>query len=200
MHPNRRTVLSSLSCIAAATTFVWPANDASAQAMSGQVSRMTAYAFSFDGLDGKPIRLADHAGKPILVINTASQCGYTPQYAGLQDLWTRYRDRGLFMVAVPSNDFGGQEPGGATDIEQTVHGQYHVGFPVAAKVAVRGANQHPFYKWAAAERPLEVPRWNFHKYLIGRDGRIAASFPSAVEPMDGKLLAALGRQLESAPT
>ena len=161
---------------------------------------MTAYAFSFDGLDGPPIRLADHAGKPILVINTASQCGYTPQYAGLQDLWMRYRDRGLFMVAVPSNDFGGQEPGGAADIEQTVHGQYHVGFPVAAKVAVRGAGQHPFYRWAAAERPLDVPRWNFHKYLIGRDGHIAASFPSAVEPTDGKVLAALGRQLESAPT
>lgn len=162
-----------------------------------QSSRITAYAFRFAGLDGKDIALSDHAGQPILVVNTASQCGYTPQYAGLQTLWTRFHANGLFIIAVPSNDFGGQEPGGADEIDKTAHGQYGVSFPLAAKVAVRGANQHPFYKWAASERPLEAPRWNFHKYLIGRDGHIAASFPSAIEPMDARILAAIGKELES---
>ena len=137
------------------------------------MSRMTAYAFSFTGLKGGDIRLADFAGKPILVVNTASLCGYTPQYAGLQELWTRFHERGLMIVGVPSNDFGGQEPGGASEIEQTAHQGYGVTFPLAAKAEVRGAGQHPFYKWAAAERPLELPRWNFHKYLVGRDGHIA---------------------------
>src|SRR5690349_7050272 len=159
------------------------------------MSRMTAYAFSFAALKGGDIRLADYAGKPILVVNTASQCGYTPQYAGLQDLWKRYHERGLMIVGVPSNDFGGQEPGGAAEIEHTAHESYGVAFPLAAKAEVRGTNPHPFYKWAANEKPLELPRWNFHKYLIGRDGHIAASFPSQVEPTNPKVLAAIDKEL-----
>ena len=159
---------------------------------------MTAYAFSFEGLKGGAIKLADHAGKPILVVNTASQCGYTPQYAGLQQLWTRFHERGLMIVGVPSNDFGGQEPGGAADIEHTAHGGYGVGFPLTAKAEVRGTSQHPFYKWAAAEKPLELPRWNFHKYLIGRDGHIAASFATQVEPTDPRVIAAIEKELSSA--
>src|SRR5246127_1510354 len=139
---------------------------------------------------------ADFAGKPILVVNTASLCGYTPQYAGLQELWTRFHDRGLMIVGVPSNDFGGQEPGTAVDIKETAHHQYGVTFPLAAKAAVKGAAAHPFYKWAAAERPLETPRWNFHKYLIGRDGRIAAVFSTQTEPTDAKVIAAIGRETE----
>ena len=83
------------------------------------------------------------------------------------------------IVGVPSNDFGGQEPGTADDIKHTAHGEYGVGFPLAAKAQVKGPNPHPFYKWAASERPLETPRWNFHKYLVGRDGHIAAVFPTA---------------------
>ncbi len=159
------------------------------------MSRPTAYAFSFNGLDGNSIRLAEHAGKPILVVNTASQCGYTPQYTGLQELWTRYRARGLLIVGVPSNDFGGQEPGGAPEIMQTAHKQYGVSFPLAAKAEVRGAAVHPFYRWAALERPGETPRWNFHKYLVGRDGHIAAVFTQQVEPTDARIIAAIEREL-----
>jgi len=159
------------------------------------MSRITAYAFSFAGLDGPDIKLADFAGKPILIINTASQCGYTPQYAALQQLWTRFHERGLMIVGVPSNDFGGQEPGGAAEIKQTAHGEYHVSFPLAAKAQVKGANPHPFYKWAAAERPLETPRWNFHKYLIGRDGHIAAVFATNVEPADARVVNAIAKEL-----
>jgi len=162
------------------------------------MSRMTAYAFSFAALKGGDIKLADYAGKPILVVNTASQCGYTPQYAGLQDLWKRYRERGLMIVGVPSNDFGGQEPGGVAEIEHTAHTGYGVNFPLAAKAEVRGPAQHPFYKWAATEKPLELPRWNFHKYLIGRDGHVAASFPAQVAPDDPRLIAAIDKEFARA--
>jgi glutathione peroxidase len=166
-----------------------------ALAQAPAMNRVTAYAFSFAGLKGGEIRLVDHAGKPILIVNTASLCGYTPQYAGLQQLWTRFSERGLMVIGVPSNDFGGQEPGSAVDIEHTAHQDYGVTFPLAAKVDVKGANAHAFYKWAAIERPLDTPRWNFHKYLVGRDGHIAASFASTVEPMDARIAAAIGKEL-----
>jgi glutathione peroxidase len=160
------------------------------------MSRITAFSFSFKGLDGNEIRLAEHAGKPILIVNTASLCGYTPQYAGLQELWTRYRDRGLLIVGVPSNDFGSQEPGGAADIMKTAQGEYHVSFPLTEKADVKGPAAHPFYRWATLERLGNAPRWNFHKYLIGRDGRIAASFPSDVEPTDPRVIAAIEKELK----
>jgi glutathione peroxidase len=185
MIADRRHVLGLLAASLAAPAY----------AQSPAMSRITAYAFSFAGLDSGDIRLAEHAGKPILIVNTASLCGYTPQYAGLQELWTRFQPRGLLIVGVPSNDFGGQEPGSAADIHKTAHQQYGVGFPLAAKVDVRGPSAHPFYKWAAIERPLDTPRWNFHKYLVGRDGRIAAAFPSNVEPMDARVLSAIGKEL-----
>jgi glutathione peroxidase len=159
------------------------------------MSRITAYAFSFAALAGDDIRLSDYAGRPLLVVNTASLCGFTPQYAGLQELWTEFQDRGLMMIGVPSNDFGGQEPGGAVEIAETAQHQYGVTFPVTAKAVVLGPNAHPFYKWAAQARPKEVPRWNFHKYLIGRDGTIADVFASTVEPTDTRVKTAIARTL-----
>jgi glutathione peroxidase len=182
---DRRHVLALLGA-----TLVSPA-----AAQAPAMSRPTAYAFSFARLDGGSIPLAEHAGKPILIVNTASLCGYTPQYAGLQQLWTRYRDRGLLIVGVPSNDFGGQEPGGPSEIDKTAHGEYGVTFPLAVKADVKGSSAHPFYKWAALERPGETPRWNFHKYLVGRDGRIAAVFSTQTEPNDSRLIAAIENEL-----
>jgi len=161
------------------------------------MSHITAYAFSFKSLDGKDIALSSFAGRPILVVNTASLCGYTPQYAGLQALWARYRERGLIILGVPSNDFGGQEPGGAGDIVKTAHDEYHIDFPLTQKLAVKGKDAHPFYRWAALERPADAPRWNFHKYLIGRDGRLKAAFTSAVEPNDPGLIVAIETELAS---
>src|SRR4051812_36563550 len=159
------------------------------------MSRITAYGFSFPALDGGDIRLADFAGKPVLVVNTASLCGYTPQYAGLQQLWKEFHGRGLTIIGVPSNDFGGQEPGGSKEIAETAQHQYGVTFPIAAKAVVKGANAHPFYKWAAEARPKDLPRWNFHKYLIGRDGYIADVFPESVEPADTRIKTAIARAL-----
>ena len=162
------------------------------------MSPVTAYAFSFTGLDGGTIRLADYAGKLILVVNTASLCGFTPQYAGLEKLFMRFHERGLMMIGVPSNDFGGQEPGGPAEISQTANKDYGVTFPLTAKAEVKGPNAHPFYKWAAGERPLETPRWNFHKYLVGRDGHIAAVFASEIDPMDARVVDAVARELNRA--
>ena len=188
-----------LAVLAASVALLGPVSFCRGQSFpTGQgaaMSRITAFAFSFAGLDGGEIRLADYAGKPILVVNTASLCGYTPQYAGLQQLWTRYGERGLMVIGVPSNDFGGQEPGGAMQIVQTAQGEYGVGFPLAAKTQVKGAGQHPFYKWAASERPLETPRWNFHKYLVGRDGHLAAAFPTEIEPTDARVIDAVVKEL-----
>jgi glutathione peroxidase len=191
---DRRRILPLLSALATAALVI----PGPALAQSAAMSRVTAYAFSFAGIQGGDIRLAEHAGKPILIVNTASLCGYTPQYTGLQDLWQRYSERGLLVIGVPSNDFGGQEPGNADDIIKTVQTDYHVGFPMAAKVNVRGSNPHPFYRWAATERPLETPRWNFHKYLIGRDGRIAAVFATGIEPMDARVINAVAKELPPA--
>ena len=160
-----------------------------------EMSPVTAYAFGFKALDGGAIMFSSYAGHPILVVNTASLCGYTPQYAGLQALWTRYRDKGLVVLGVPSNDFGGQEPGGASDIHATAQGQYHVTFPITEKVTVKGKAAHPFYRWAALQRPLEAPRWNFHKYLVGRDGYLKASFTSALEPTDPSVVIAIEKEL-----
>ena len=161
----------------------------------GAVSRMTAYAFSFPALAGGDIRLAEFAGRPLLVVNTASLCGYTPQYAGLQELWTEFSGRGLVIIGVPSNDFGGQEPGGATEIATDRASSIRRHLSDRGQGRGEGANAHPFYKWAADARPKEVPRWNFHKYLIGRDGYIAEVFPESVEPADTRVKTAIARAL-----
>jgi len=197
---DRRSVLAAFAALlttpAAAQAPAAPAGAAeTGGAPAAGMTRVTAYAFSFAGLNGGQIRLVEHAGKPILIVNTASRCGFTPQYAGLQELWTRFRDRGLLVVGVPSNDFGGQEPGGPDEIARTANEHFGASFPLAAKAEVRGANPHPFYKWAAFERPFELPSWNFHKYLIGRDGHVAATFPAEVEPTDPRVIAAITREL-----
>jgi glutathione peroxidase len=159
------------------------------------MSRITAYGFSFPALDGGDIRLADFAGRPFMVVNTASLCGYTPQYAGLQALWTEFHGRGLTIIGVPSNDFGGQEPGGSKEIAQTAQHQYGVTFPMTTKTVVKGPDAHPFYKWAAEARPKDLPRWNFHKYLVGRDGYLAEVFAESVEPSDTRIKTAIARAL-----
>ena len=185
---DRRTMLTAAL---AAIAGVGSTRVANAQA---GMSRITAYAFSFGGLAGGNIRLSEYAGRPLLIVNTASLCGFTPQYKGLQELWTEFSKRGLMIVGVPSNDFGGQEPGGASEITATTQ-NHHVAFPIAAKAVVRGPNAHPFYKWAAEARPKDVPRWNFHKYLIGRDGYIAEVFPESVDPVDTRVKTAIARAL-----
>ena len=186
---DRRTILSAVIAAAATSRTIRLAQAEPA------ASRITAYAFSFPALSGDDIRLAEYTGRPLLVVNTASLCGYTPQYAGLQELWAEFGGRGLMMVGVPSNDFGAQEPGGPTEIAETARHQYAVTFPISAKTVVVGPNAHPFYRWAAEARPKDVPRWNFHKYLVGRDGYIAEVFASTVEPTDTRVKTAVAKAL-----
>lgn len=186
MTMTRRTCLGFLGLAGLGAFAVSPA-----LAATTEFSQLNAWRYSFPSVDGGEIRLADLQGKVILVVNTASQCGYSGQFAGLEQLYQRYRDRGLVVLAVPSNDFGGQEPGGAAEIKETAQGEYHVTFPIAGKSVVKGADAHPFYKWTAELRPRDVPRWNFHKYLIGRDGNLAAVFNTAVEPTDPKVIEAI---------
>lgn len=191
---DRRQALTLALAAAAARTVIRPAQ-AQTSDPPAAMSRITAYGFSFPALTGNDIRLADYTGRPILVVNTASLCGYTPQYAGLQELWTEFQSQGLMVIGVPSNDFGGQEPGGAADIDKTAHQQYGVTFPITAKATVRGAGAHPFYRWAATERPKDLPAWNFHKYLLGRDGHVTDVFATAIEPADTRVKTAIGRAL-----
>ena len=161
-----------------------------------QSSGRTCYGMSFAGLDKGEIKLAEFVGRPVLVVNTASLCGFVGQFAGLQTLWERYSARGLEIIAVPSNDFGGQEPGGAEEIHHAAAG-YGVSFPIAAKARVLGENAHPFYRWAAVERPRDLPRWNFHKYLVGRDGRIADVFSTITDPTSATVMRAVEREFRS---
>lgn len=166
------------------------------QAGEQSSSKGNAWRFSFEGLEGGKLRLADYAGKVILVVNTASRCGYSYQYKGLQVLFARNMSRGLAVIGVPSNDFGGQEPGSNEDIKGFCGGTFGVTFPLAAKSVVRGLGVHPFYRWASDTLgPSNAPRWNFHKYLIGRDGRLVAAFSSNIEPEDPQLVQAIDTEL-----
>ena len=156
----------------------------------------TAFDFSFERIEGGAMPLSQWRGRPLLIVNTASECGYTFQYSGLVKLWERYRDKGLVVVGVPSNDFGGQEPGKEGDIKDFCETTFGVDFPLATKTVVRGTGAHPFYLWAAETLgPGRAPKWNFHKYLVGRDGRLLGAFSSTTEPMSDAVTAAVEQAL-----
>jgi len=147
-----------------------------------------AHDFRFTAIEGGALPLSKFKGKAVLVVNTASRCGFTPQYAGLQALWRAYRERGLVVLGVPSNDFGGQEPGSHAEIKQFCEVNFNVDFPLTEKQTVSGAEAHPFYKWAADELGATAkPRWNFHKYLIAPDGRLVDWFSTPTNPMSDKV-------------
>jgi glutathione peroxidase len=141
----------------------------------------SAFNFEFTSIDGSALKLEQWRGKVLLVVNTASFCGYTKQYAGLQALWSKYEKEGLVVVGVPSNDFGGQEPNAEGEIKKFCQGAFGVTFPLTSKQVVTGDSAHPFYKWATTGTG-EAPGWNFHKYLIGRDGRLIASISTRAAP------------------
>ncbi len=160
----------------------------------------TAYDFEFVSIDGDAMKLADWRGQALLIVNSASLCGFTKQYAGLQELWTRYEKSGLVVIAVPSNDFGEQEPSPDGDIFTFCQGVFGVTFPLTSKHSVIGENAHPFYKWAAeAMGPTGVPTWNFHKYLVGRDGILLRSFSTKLPPTAPELVAWVEKALEKSP-
>jgi len=152
----------------------------------------SAYDFAFETIEGKPFALRELAGRPLLVVNTASECGFTPQYKALEALWLAHRQDGLVVIGVPSNDFGAQEPGANAEIAQFCQLNYGVDFPMMGKVHVKGADAHPFFKWAAGEAGfLAKPRWNFFKYLVNRQGGLEGWFSSLTKPESPKFTAAV---------
>lgn len=141
------------------------------------------------------VRLCErYAGQVLLVVNVASKCGYTPQYDGLERLYDTYAGRGFAVLGFPSNDFGGQEPGSEEQVQEFCRSTYGVRFPMFEKTPVAEGTADPLYR-ALAEQAGGYPRWNFHKYLLDREGRVVASFPSATRPDDPKLVAAIEAQL-----
>ena len=149
---------------------------------------------SFSSLMDETVSLCQFKGKVVLIVNTASQCGFTPQYEGLEALYRRYKDRGLVVLGFPANDFGGQEPGSSKDIARFCQANYGVSFPMFAKTAVVGPDANPLYRELAAQSGKR-PQWNFHKYLVDRNGAVVASFDSTVPPRDARITAQIERLL-----
>jgi glutathione peroxidase len=155
------------------------------------MSEHLAYDFSADTIDGRPQPLSDYSGQLLLVVNTASACGYTPQFAGLESLWKEFQGRGLTVMGFPSNEFGAQDPGSNGEIAAFCQKNYGVSFPMMAKVQVNGPQAHPLWQWLREQAPGTSPdgaiAWNFAKFLIGRDGRVLQRFepgdkPAALRP------------------
>jgi len=201
-----RTLLSLLAAglIAAscqAEQAASPPGDTASTAPSTTDHASMLYDQSFTSITGDAMPFSAYRDKAVLVVNTASRCGYTPQYEGLQALWSAYRDRGLVVLGVPSNDFGGQEPGTEAEVKSFCEINYGVDFPLTAKTSVVGTGRHPFYA-GLEDAPGEAarPKWNFHKVLVGRDGTPVTAFPSSVSPDAPELVAAIEAALDGAPT
>jgi glutathione peroxidase len=146
----------------------------------------TIYDFEALSIDGKPAHLSTQRGKVLLIVNTASACGFTPQFAGLEALWEKYRDQGLVIVGFPSNEFAGQDPGSNDEIASFCQVNYGVSFPMMAKVQVNGAEAHPLWQWLKAQAPgllgSKAVKWNFTKFLVGRDGQVIRRYAPTDTP------------------
>ncbi|MCX8497863.1 MAG: glutathione peroxidase [Caulobacteraceae bacterium] len=182
----------ALSAFVATVAFAAPTD----QAGAAESVPAVAYGFHFTDIEGGNLSMEQFRGKVVLVVNTASQCGFTPQYDGLEKLYTDYKAKGFVILGVPSNDFGGQEPGSNAEIKKFCSVNFNIDFPMAAKAVVKGDKAHPFYKWTKAKLGSQAePKWNFHKILIGRDGQPIAGFGSMVKPSDKVLLTAINKAL-----
>lgn len=156
----------------------------------------SAHDYSFSTIGGEPLPLTTFKDKVVLVVNTASQCGLTPQYDGLEQLYSAYKDKGLVVLGVPCNQFAGQEPGTEAEIKDFCETRFGVDFPLTAKADVKGDGAHPFYRWAEQElgEPA-VPVWNFHKILIGKDGEAIRAFGPRTDPLDSEITDAIEKAL-----
>ena len=142
-----------------------------------------AYDFSFNDLDGGPLNLSEFKNKVIVVVNVASQCGFTKQYEDMQKIWEKYQKKGVIMLGVPSNDFGNQEPGSNKEIKNFCEAKFGITFPMTEKVSVIGNEAHPFFIWAKENHGKSaVPKWNFHKIIINKEGKIEKTFSSMTNP------------------
>jgi glutathione peroxidase len=156
------------------------------------MSETTLYSFTLKDIDGKEVALSKFKGKTVLVVNVASKCGLTPQYAQLQKLYDAYKDKGLVILGFPANNFGGQEPGSESEIKQFCSTTYGVTFPMFSKISVKGEDAHPLYQWlTTAVEPKGDIEWNFAKFLIGKDGKVLKRFSPRVAPEAPELVEAV---------
>ena len=156
-----------------------------------------AYDFSFNDIDGSELSLEIYKKKVIVVINVASNCGFTKQYEDMQKVWEKYENKGLVILGVPSNDFGEQEPGNNKEIKNFCEAKFGISFPMTEKVSVKGANAHPFYLWAKENHGKSaIPKWNFHKIIIGKDGKINDVFSSITNPSSRRFINGIEKALK----
>ena len=151
-------------------------------------SSSVAYDYKFNGINGDQIKLSDYKDKVLVVVNVASRCGYTPQYEDLQTLYNNYKDRDLIVIGIPTNNFK-QEPGSNNQIKDFCETNFGITFPMSEKTNVIGTNSHPFYKWAKNDYGIgAIPKWNFHKIIIGKDGKVKDTFASFTKPTSKKFI------------
>ena len=157
-----------------------------------------AYDFIFKDIDGANLNLSKYKGKVIVVVNVASQCGFTKQYEDMQKVWQKYREKGVVMLGVPSNDFGKQEPGSNEDIKNFCEAKFGISFPMTEKILVKGSEAHPFYIWARENHGKSaIPKWNFHKIIVDKEGKVAETFSSITSPSSNKFIKALEKLIKS---
>ena len=155
------------------------------------------YDFEFNGIDGNKIELSNFKDKVLVVVNVASRCGYTPQYEGLQMLWSNYKNKGLVVIGVPTNNFK-QEPGNNKEIKDFCETNFGINFPMTEKINVIGKDAHPFYKWAKKNHGIAaIPKWNFHKIVIGKNGKVIDTFASFTKPNSTKFLNLIEKEIKN---
>ena len=163
--------------------------------VSGNYDKL-AYDFTFKDLNGDLLKLSQFKNKIIVVVNVASQCGFTNQYEDMQKIWDKYQNKGLVIIGVPSNDFGNQEPGENKEIKNFCESKFGITFPMTEKVKVKGENAHPFYLWAQKNYGKSaIPKWNFHKIIIDKSGKVNDTFTSITNPTSGRFIKAIEKAL-----
>lgn len=188
----KRILTGAALALAIGAAPLYAVAQAASPAQAAVEEAVSAYSFSFPSIDGGELDFSAFAGKPMLVVNTASMCGYTKQYGGLQTLYDDYKDQDLVVVGIPSQDFLGQEYDSAEKTKEFCEVNFGITFPMATKQHVKGDDAHPFYQWARGELgESAVPKWNFHKILIDRDGRVVSAYKSKIKPQDNKLVSDL---------
>jgi glutathione peroxidase len=165
------------------------------------LAQSNIYGFGLVGIDGQPMPFDYYRGEVMLIVNVASQCGYTPQYSALQSVYTKYKDQGLVVVGFPANNFGGQEPGTNQEIKTFCNRKYNVTFPMYSKISVKGTDQAPLYRFLVKEDPTHSGdiKWNFTKFLVDRKGNVVRRFEPAVTPDDPQVIAAIEKLLQEKP-
>ena len=150
------------------------------------------YDFEIESITGEKINFSTYKNKIILLVNVASQCGFTNQYEDMQKIWEKYQSKGVVIIGVPSNDFGQQEPGNNNDIKNFCEAKFGISFPMTEKVSVKGSDAHPFFKWAKQNHGSSaVPKWNFHKIIVDKEGKISDTFSSITNPSSKKFIKVL---------